>query len=99
QTRLGRHGTALTGAGKVNLRNAAHAVSDAPVDPSCACPVCARHSRAYLRHLFQVGEPSAARLLSVHNVAWTLQLMERMRAAIATGTLASLRADVLAVWA
>jgi queuine tRNA-ribosyltransferase len=99
QTRLGRHGTALTGAGKVNLRNAAHALSDAPVDPSCACPVCTRHSRAYLRHLFQVGEPSAARLLSVHNVAWTLQLMERMRAAIATGTLASLRADVLAVWA
>ena len=61
--------------------------------------MCARHSRSYLRHLFAVGEPSAARLVSLHNVAWTLQLMDRVRAAITDGTLAALRRDVLTVWA
>ncbi len=48
----------------------------------------ARHSRGYLRHLFQVGEPTASRLVSIHNLAWTLALMDRMRAAIAAGTFA-----------
>jgi queuine tRNA-ribosyltransferase len=45
-----------------------------------------------------VGEPTAARLLSLHNVAWTLQLMNRMRAAIQAGTFADLRRDILATW-
>src|SRR4029077_16910812 len=70
QTRLGRHGTALTSVGKVQLKNAKHAVSDEPVDPTCGCEVCRRHPRVYLRHLFQTGEPTASRLLSLHNVAW-----------------------------
>ena len=66
--------------------------------PTCSCDVCARHSRGYIRHLLQVGEPTASRLLSIHNVAWTIQLMDRMRAAIVAGTFDQLRADVLAVW-
>ena len=98
QTRIGRHGTALTGEGKLHVKNARHALSDEPLDASCGCEVCARHSRGYLRHLFQVGEPTASRLLSIHNVAWTLQLMDRMRTAIGNGTFATLRADVLSVW-
>jgi queuine tRNA-ribosyltransferase len=98
QTRLGRHGVALTAAGRLQLKNAAHREADAPVDPSCGCPVCARHSRGYLRHLFQVGEPTAARLLSLHNLAWTLQLMDSMRSAIVAGRLEDLRREVLAVW-
>ncbi|MFN8024458.1 MAG: tRNA guanosine(34) transglycosylase Tgt [Acidimicrobiales bacterium] len=98
QTRIGRHGTALTDAGKLHVKNAKHALSDEPLDAACACEVCARHTRGYIRHLFQVGEPTASRLVSIHNVAWTLQLMARMRAAIAAGTFAQLRAEVLAVW-
>jgi len=98
QTRIGRHGTAMTGEGKLHVKNAKHALSDEPLDADCSCEVCARHSRGYLRHLFQVGEPSAARLLSLHNIGWTLQLMARMRAAIEAGTLATLRQQVLAVW-
>ena len=98
QTRLGRHGVALTGEGRLQLRNARHAHSDEPVDGSCSCSVCARHSRGYLRHLFQVGEPTAARLLSIHNLAWTLALMDDLRAAIVAGRLEALRAKVLAVW-
>lgn len=99
QTRLGRHGTALTSTGKVHVKNAKHAESDEPLDESCSCWVCASHSRGYLRHLTQVGEPSAARLVSVHNVAWTIQLMSTMRKAIGDGTFESLRRSILAVWA
>ena len=99
QTRLGRHGTALTSTGKVHVKNAVHALSDDPIDATCACEVCARHSRGYVRHLFQVGEPTAARLVSLHNVSWTLQLMHRMRLAIAAGTFDRLRREVLEVWA
>jgi queuine tRNA-ribosyltransferase len=97
-TRLGRHGTALTSAGKVQLRNASNARSDRPVDDDCGCEVCRRHSRGYLRHLFQVGEPSAARLLTIHNLAWTFALVERLRVAIADGRLDDLRRQVLATW-
>jgi queuine tRNA-ribosyltransferase len=99
QTRLGRHGTALTDTGKVHLRNARHVLSSEPLDANCACTVCQRHTRGYLRHLFLVNEPSASRLVSLHNLAWTFALMERMRQAIATGTFAGLRAEMLAVWA
>jgi queuine tRNA-ribosyltransferase len=98
QTRIGRHGTALTDAGRLHVKNAKWALSDEPLDPNCGCEVCARHTRGYIRHLFQVGEPTASRLMSLHNIAWTLQLMARMRSAIADGTFDALRRDVLAVW-
>ncbi len=98
QTRLGRHGVAFTSAGRLQVKNAVHRESDEPVDATCGCAVCARHSRGYLRHLFQVGEPTAARLLSLHNLAWTLQLMDSMRAAIVAGRLDDLRREVLAQW-
>jgi queuine tRNA-ribosyltransferase len=98
QTRLGRHGTALTATGKVHVKAARHASEEEPIDATCACAVCAGHSRGYLRHLFAVGEPSAARLVSLHNVAWTVQLMDRMAAAIRDGTFAALHRDVLNVW-
>ena len=98
QTRLGRHGTAMTTNGKLHVKNAKHALSDEPIDASCSCEVCTRHSQGYIRHLFQVGEPTGARLVSLHNVAWTLQLMDRMRAAITSGSFDSLRRQVLAVW-
>ncbi len=98
QTRLGRHGTALTSEGKVHLKNAKHITDEDPIDSQCSCDVCHRHSRGYLRHLLQVGEPSASRLISVHNVAWTLDLMTRMRTAIRSGTFDSLRREVLGIW-
>lgn len=99
QTRLGRHGTALTSTGKVHMKNVRHARDDSPLDAQCTCAVCAKHSRAFIRHLFQTGEPTAARLLSYHNVAWTISLMATMRTAILNGTFAELRERVLGVWA
>ncbi len=98
QTRIGRHGTALTSSGKIHVKNARHALSQEPIDATCSCEVCAQHSLGYIRHLFQVGEPTGPRLVSLHNLAWTLQLMDHMRAAIAAGTFASLRREILAVW-
>jgi queuine tRNA-ribosyltransferase len=99
QTRIGRHGTALTSAGKLNITRAEFSTSQDSIDDQCACPVCKRHTRGYIRHLFQVNEPTAARLVSIHNIAFTLNLMKQMREAIATGTFASLRKSLLAVWA
>ena len=72
--------------------------SDNPIDAACACDVCRRHSRGYVRHLFQVNEPTASRLVSLHNVAWTLSLMSRMRDSITDGRFAAFRRDELEVW-
>ncbi|HZM37947.1 MAG TPA: tRNA guanosine(34) transglycosylase Tgt [Acidimicrobiales bacterium] len=97
-TRLGRHGTMLTWGGRLNLRNRRYADDAGPVDPDCGCPVCARWSRGYLRHLLSVAEPTAPRLLTLHNMWWTLDLVNRIRSAIGAGTLATLRAEVAANW-
>lgn len=97
-TRLARHGTLLTDAGRLNLRNARHVRDPGPIDEACGCPTCARWSRGYLRHLLVVGEPSAARLLTLHNVSWLLRLVDRTREAIRSGTLDRWRAEVLAIW-
>jgi queuine tRNA-ribosyltransferase len=98
QTRLGRHGTALTDEGRLNVKRHEFALSDDPIDPGCPCWVCARHSRGYIRHLFKVGEPTASRLVSVHNVAWTIELMRRARAAIEDGSYRAFRASLLTIW-
>ena len=98
QTRLGRHGTALTSRGRLNVKRAEFAESNDPIDAECSCDVCRRHSLGYLRHLFQVGEPTASRLVSLHNIAWTLSLMAAARSAIIGGTFARLHASVLEVW-
>jgi queuine tRNA-ribosyltransferase len=97
-TRLARHGTVLTSTGRLSLRNAAFATDGAPLDAACGCVVCGRWSRAYLRHLLRLGEPTAARLLTLHNLHWTLDLVQRVREAISEGTLGALQAEVAAVW-
>jgi queuine tRNA-ribosyltransferase len=97
-TRLARHGTVLTTAGRLNLRNAVHLKDPGPLDPACGCAVCRRWSRAYLRHLLLVSEPTAGRLLTLHNVHWTLRLVERAREAIVAGTLDGLRREVAEAW-
>jgi queuine tRNA-ribosyltransferase len=97
-TRLARHGTVLTSTGRYQVKNAGNATSDEPLDTSCACSTCGRYSRGYLRHLVQVGEPSAARLITLHNLTWVLDLMARSRQAIAAGRFAALRDEVVDIW-
>ena len=97
-TRLGRHGTALTSAGRLSLRAAALATDPGPIDPECPCPVCGRWPRAFVRHLLAVDEPAAARMVSLHNLVWTRALMGRIRDAVLSGTLGELRDGLAAVW-
>ena len=97
-TRFGRHGTILSWAGRYNLKRAENADDAAPLDDQCGCPVCARWSRAYLRHLLTVDEPTAPRLLTLHNVWWTLRLVEEVRSAIQAGSLDGVRARVRAAY-
>jgi queuine tRNA-ribosyltransferase len=97
-TRMGRHGTAFTSLGRVNLRNRQWADDSGPLDPLCACGVCTRYSKALLRHLLLVGEPTCRRLVAMHNVHWTLRLVEELRAAILTGTFEDVRQKVSAPW-
>ena len=99
QTRIGRHGTALTSTGKLNITRSEFVTSQDPIDSACSCSVCKRHTRGYIRHLFQVNEPTAARLVSLHNIAFTLNLMAQMRASIVHGNFAALRKSLLATWA
>ncbi len=82
-TRVGRHGQLFTSEGRLNIKNQRFAEDQGPLDPECSCPVCARYSRAYLRHLFASGEPLAGVLNSVHNLAFYLDTMRRVRAALA----------------
>ncbi|HVS17126.1 MAG TPA: tRNA guanosine(34) transglycosylase Tgt [Planctomycetota bacterium] len=97
-TRHGRTHQAFTREGRLNLRNARHALDDRPLDPDCTCPACRLHSRGYLRHLCQAGEMLGAVLLTEHNLRYFHALLERVRAAIADGELAALRARELACW-
>jgi queuine tRNA-ribosyltransferase len=81
-TRAGRTARAYTSAGVRNLRNAKFAEDPAPLDPECDCPACARHSRAYLHHLFRADEMLGPMLLTWHNVRYYQSLMQGIRISI-----------------
>jgi len=84
-TRNGRTGQAFTSRGKMNVKNAQWAVDTRPLDETCDCSVCKRHSRAYLRHLYLSGELLASVLLTHHNLAFFLDTMRRVRQSIRSG--------------
>ncbi|MDP8222673.1 MAG: tRNA guanosine(34) transglycosylase Tgt [Candidatus Lernaella stagnicola] len=87
-TRNARTGTLYTSSGRVNIRNAVHKDDPAPLDAECDCFTCRNHSRAYLRHLFVAREPTALRLLSIHNLTFYLSMMAAARQAITEGNFA-----------
>jgi queuine tRNA-ribosyltransferase len=82
-TRSGRTGQAFTRAGPINIRNARFAEDRGPLDPDCACPVCATWTRAYLHHLVRAGEILGAMLMTEHNLCFYQALMADLRSAIA----------------
>ena len=82
-TRLARHGKALTRNGDVSIKRAEWILSDEPVDTACTCLTCRLYSRGYIRHLYTTNEPLADRLLTLHNLTYTFDLLRGARAAIA----------------
>jgi queuine tRNA-ribosyltransferase len=98
-TRAGRTARAYTSRGVFNLRNARFAEDPLPLDPDCGCPACARHSRAYLHHLFKAEEMLGPMLLTWHNLSYYQALMRGLRAAIAARRLDAFAAAARAGWA
>ena len=94
-TRNARTGTLFTSRGKVNIKNARFADDASPLDPECSCVTCSTVSKAYLRHLYVNGEIAASVYNTVHNLAYYLDLMGKVRQAIASGTFASFRETFL----
>jgi len=94
-TRLARHGVLYTATGRITITQARFREDRGPIDAGCACSTCRDFTRAYLRHLFVADELLGYVLATIHNLHAILNLMARIRAAIAAGTLQALKADVL----
>ena len=97
-TRNGRNALAFTNEGPIRLRNAKHRRDSAPIESGCRCYCCANYSRAYLHHLFAADEMLGPTLLSLHNIAFYLRLMQDARTAITERRFASFHRACLARW-
>src|SRR4051812_14890843 len=92
-TRNARNGHLFTRFGDLRIRNARYKTDEQPLDPTCACPTCARFSRAYLHHLDRCGEMLAPMLASVHNLHFYAALMAGIRGALESGGFAAFAAE------
>lgn len=90
-TRVARNGTAFTRKGSISIKAGAYKADFRPIDEECDCFACRHFTRAYLRHLLNVGEILGLRMLSVHNTRMYLRVMEQIRASIASGTFSEFR--------
>jgi queuine tRNA-ribosyltransferase len=95
-TRVARNGTAFTRRGSVSIKGGFNKADYRPIEEGCACFACRHFTRAYLRHLLNVGEILGLRMLSVHNSHLYLALMAEMRGHLAAGTFAAFRREFLA---
>ena len=93
-TRHARNGQLFTSEGPLNIRNSRFQSDVGPLDPRCVCYTCRNYSRAYLRHLQQCNEILGARLATIHNLHYYLDLMARMRSAIDEGRFAAFAAEI-----
>ena len=85
-TRAARHGLLFTSEGRLTIKNKRFAEDQEPPDPKCGCMVCRRYTRAYLRHLMQAGEALSATLNTIHNLAFYLGIMRRVRESLASNS-------------
>lgn len=93
-TRNARNACVFTSEGRVIIKNARYAGDESPLDPACACPVCRRYSRSYLRHLFVAGEMLGAILATQHNLYFYLDTLRKVRQSILSGEFVDLCARV-----
>jgi queuine tRNA-ribosyltransferase len=98
QTRHARSGVMWSGHGRVRITDRRYRKDMRPIDAECTCYTCTTFTRAYLHHLFRVGEILGATLASIHNIAWFHQFMGRMRTSILDGSFESFRAHVHEVY-
>jgi queuine tRNA-ribosyltransferase len=94
-TRNARNGQLFTSQGRLNVKNARYKTDARPPDEQCGCPVCARYSRSYLRHLYASGEILYSTLSSLHNISFYLDTLTRIRQAITLGTFNEFRHSFL----
>jgi queuine tRNA-ribosyltransferase len=98
QTRHARSGVVYTSRGRARLTDRRYRRDFFPIDASCTCYTCRTFSRAYLHHLFRVGEILAMSLAAVHNIHWFHDFMRRMRGSIIDGSFETFRAQVHALY-
>lgn len=96
-SRNARHGHLFTWSGIINISNAKYELDNSPIDPQCDCPVCQKHSRAYIRHLLKANEMLGMRLAVMHNLYFYNTLMEKIRAALDEGTFTEFREEMLPI--
>lgn len=94
-SRNARHGHLFTWQGIININNAKYELDNSPIDAECDCPVCQRHSRAYIRHLLKAGEMLGMRLAVMHNLYFYNTLMEKIRSALDEGRYEQFRAQMI----
>lgn len=94
-SRVARNAAIYTMAGRYNVNAAGNRRTFEPLDPECDCYTCAKYTRAYLHHLIKAKEMAGATLATIHNLRFTVRLVDRIRAAIEDGTYAALKAEVL----
>ncbi len=97
-TRMARTGTVLTRDGRLVVKNHEYAEDDRPLDGECGCPVCARHSRSYIRHLFQAREMLGPTLATIHNLHFYQELMAGIRLSLEEGRFAAFAAAAGGRW-
>jgi queuine tRNA-ribosyltransferase len=97
-TRMARNGTLFTSRGRINLTNARFKLDPEPLDKSCSCPTCRRFSRAYLAHLYKVGDPGVLGYLSIHNIAYYKTLINGSREAIIANRYSSWKSGITSGW-
>jgi queuine tRNA-ribosyltransferase len=95
-TRVARNGTAFTRKGSLSIKGGAYKADFRPIEEDCDCFACRHFTRAYLRHLLNVGEILGLRMLSIHNTRMYLRVMEQVRAAIANGSFAEFHREFVA---
>ena len=95
-TRNARNGWLFTQYGDVKIKNSGYKVDTRPLDADCSCYTCQNFTRAYLHHLFRVGEILSARLNTIHNLHYYQVLMQRMRGTIENGTFEAFKAEFAA---
>ncbi len=97
-TRVARNGSLFTKNGRVNVNRSVYRYTSDPIEESCDCYTCSRHSMAYLNHLFKAKELLGYRLASIHNLKYIMRLMEQIRSHIDLGTFDKFKQEFLSVY-